>query len=467
MSENQVNKDGDIKILFNNNKLKAFLEIVPPLGEGKVPTEEDVLKKVAELNIVDVKNDAIKEALLEKNWGEKFLIAEGRSAIDGVSAKVEFKFPSLAERLGPKIDAEGIADYHNLGLVYNVKMGEVLAIKTPATEGTPGADVTGKEIPAKKGVDLRIPLGKNTICDENETRVLAAIDGNVNVRDSKIVVVPVFDVNGDLDFSIGNIDFVGDVIINGNVNTGFMINAGGNIEVKGFVEGAKLLADGDIIIRGGITTGHKGLVKANGDISARFVENSQIEAGGDVIVREAIMQSLVKAGRNVKVTDRKATILGGTVQAAEEVESRVIGSQLATKTTIEVGVNPHYREELYVLNKERNEKRLVMDNLNHNLQIFQRSGVNPENLTPKRKLALVKMLDNFKNIRKEVKEIEERIIFLENEFNKIQNAKVKAVDIVYPGVRITIGQANYLINDPIKFSAFVLDEGEVRTAALD
>lgn len=468
MADHQVNKDGTVNISLDKNKLKAYIEIVPPIGNGKPCTIEDVKMSLANNKIVQgIKENQLKEVILEKNWGQKILIAEGKPPVNGKNAIITYKFPLLSERLGPKIDENGVANYHDLGLIYNVKMGELLAEKIPATPGTPGIDVTGKEIPAKPGIDFRLPRGKNTFSDDKDTMVLAAIDGNVTIRDNKIVVDPVFEVNGDVDFSSGNIEFVGDVVIHGNVNAGFKVHAGGDIEVNGFIEGAEVISNGNIFVRGGITTGNKGLVKAAGDLAARFVDNSRVEAGGDILISEAIMQSLVKAGGSVRVRDRKATILGGVIQASVEVESRVLGSQLATGTIVEVGVNPHHREEYQKLIKIRNEKKKNVDNINHNLQVYQRSGISPENLSPKKKLLLIQMLDEFKKLRKELQEIEERIVFLENEFQRGHNAKVKVHDIVYPGVRITIGQSIYIVNDPIKYSAFVLDDGEVRIAPLD
>ena len=89
------------------------------------------------------------------------------------------------------------------------------------------------------------------------------------------------------------------------------MRADGDVEINGFIEGAEVISNGSIFVRGGITTGNKGIVKAAGDIVARFVDNSQIEAGGDILIGEAIMQSTVKAGGSVRVRDRKATILGG------------------------------------------------------------------------------------------------------------------------------------------------------------
>ncbi|NLB89218.1 MAG: DUF342 domain-containing protein [Syntrophomonadaceae bacterium] len=468
MAENQtINKDGEVKVILEKNKLKAYIELIPPIGEGKPCTLEDAKEALAKNNIVEgIKESELRELVSQKRWGQKILVAEGKPPVNGENAKIVFKFPLLSERIGPKIDEDGKANYHDLGLIYNVKMGQLLAEKIPATPGTPGIDVTGKVIPPKPGLDFRLPKGKNTFSDDNDTMVLAAIDGNVTIRDNRIVVDQVYELNGDVDFSSGNIDFVGDVVIHGNVNSGFKVHAEGDIQVNGFIEGAEVVAKGNIFVRGGITTGNKGIVKAGGDLVARFVDNSRVEAGGDILIRKAIIQSVVKAGGSVRVRDRKATILGGVIQASMEVESRVLGSQLATGTIVEVGVNPHYREEYQKLIKLRNELKKNVDNINHNLQVYQRSGVSPENLTPKKRLMLIQMLDKFKELRKELQEIEERVLFLENEFQRGYNAKVKVHDIVYPGVRITIGQSIYIVNDPIKYSSFVLDDGEVRVSPL-
>jgi len=178
------------------------------------------------------------------------------------------------------------------------------------------------------------------------------------------------------------------------------------------------------------------------------------------------MQSYIKAGGNIKVSGRKALIVGGTIQAGREVEAKVIGSQLATQTIVEVGVNPHLRDEYQILNRVKGEKKKTMDILNHYLQMFQRSGISPENLSEIKKMELIKMLDNLKNLRQELEQITERIATIETEFQKTQAAKVRIMEIVYPGVRISIGQSIYIVNDPIKYSEFILDQGEVRLTSL-
>jgi uncharacterized protein (DUF342 family) len=467
MTDKEYSIDGKANIIVERDLLKAYLEVVPPTGGGN-PCNMDIVKQaLTEKHIsYGVSEDSIREALEEKNWAYKILVAEGKAPVNGKDAKLIYKFPLPSERVGPKIDENGKVDYHDLGLIHNVKMGELLVEKTPGDEGTPGTSVLGTEIPAKKGKDIRLPRGTNTVADEDELNLYATIDGHVTIVDNKVMVNPVLTVSGDVDYSTGDIDFVGNVCITGSINSGFKVNSGGDVEVRGFIDGAEVTAAGSILVRGGITGCMKTLIKARDSIHARFVENSRLDAGRDVLIREAIMQSYIKAGECVKVSDRRAIIVGGTIQAGREVEAKVIGSQLATQTIVEVGVNPHLRDEYQTLNRAKDEKKRAMDILNHNLQVFQRSGVSPENLSERRKMELIKMLDNLKSVRQELEQVTERMVAIENEFQKTQAAKVRVLEIVYPGVRISIGQPTYIVNDPIKYSEFILDQGEVRLTSL-
>ncbi|MDD4561499.1 MAG: FapA family protein [Syntrophomonadaceae bacterium] len=467
MTDNQYSIDGKANIIIDKDLLKAYLEIVPPSGGGNPCTMEMVKSALAEKNIsFGINEDSIKEALEEENWGFKILVAEGKPPVNGKDAKIIYKFPLPSERTGPKIDEKGNVNYYDLGLIHNVKMGQLLVEKIPGDDGNPGTSVLGTEIPARKGKDIRLPRGNNTVADEDELNLFATIDGHVSIADSKVIVNPVLTIARDVDFSTGDIDFVGNVCINGNVNSGFKVNSGGDIEIRGFIDGAEVTAAGSILVKGGITGCMKTLIKARDSIHAHFVENSRLDAGRDVAVREAIMQSYIKAGGNITVSGRKALIVGGIIQAGREVEARVMGSQLATQTIIEVGVNPYLREEYQILNRVKGEKKKTMDIINHNLQVFQRSGISPENLSEKKKMELIKMLDNLKNLRQELEQITERIAVIENEFQKTQAAKVRVLEIVYPGVRISIGQSIYIVNDPIKYSEFILDQGEVRLTSL-
>jgi uncharacterized protein (DUF342 family) len=210
MTDKEYSIDGKANIIVERDLLKAYLEVVPPTGGGN-PCNMDIVKQaLTEKHIsYGVSEDSIREALEEKNWAYKILVAEGKAPVNGKDAKLIYKFPLPSERVGPKIDENGKVDYHDLGLIHNVKMGELLVEKTPGDEGTPGTSVLGTEIPAKKGKDIRLPRGTNTVADEDELNLYATIDGHVTIVDNKVMVNPVLTVSGDVDYSTGDIDFVG------------------------------------------------------------------------------------------------------------------------------------------------------------------------------------------------------------------------------------------------------------------
>lgn len=457
--------DGEAIVAIDKNHMKAYLEITAPVGDGKPCSLEKAMQALANCRVVFGIDEAmVREALEEHNWGQTLLVATGKEPQNGEDARIVLRFNM--KNGSPRVDEGGNVNYKELGLISNVRTGELLAEKIFLTEGQPGMDVTGQELTARKGKDINLGGGKNTTVDPGGRYLFARADGHATVVNNRIQVSPVFDVRGDVDYSSGDINFVGTVRISGNVMAGFKVKSDGDVEIGGSIEGAEVIAEGSILVRGGITGGAKGFVKAGGNISARFVENARLEAGLSVSVREAIIQSQVKAGSMVKVTDKKAIIVGGVIQAGHEVESKILGSQLATQTVVEVGVNPHYRDEYQHITKNRNEKKKTLGNISNSLQSYQRYRQNPEQLNNKQKQVLMKLLDMYNALRKEVDDIEQRIKFLENEFEGRQFAQVKAHDIAYPGVRISIGKLIYIVNDPIKYSAFAVDRGEIRVAAL-
>ena len=161
--------------------------------------------------------------------------------------------------------------------------------------------VTGRKIAPKAGRNYPLPRGRNTVANDDDTQLLAAVDGHVTIVDGKVTVNTVLEIPGNVDYSTGNIDYIGDVRIRGNITAGFTVKSGGDIEVIGVIEGATVIAKGNIVVKNGIAGGHKGLVSAGGSIFARFVENARLEVHGDVIISEAIIQSAVMANRSVQV----------------------------------------------------------------------------------------------------------------------------------------------------------------------
>lgn len=454
-------KNCPVRVQVSPDEMAAYVVVEQDGEEKDLVTLELLMDCIGRAGVVHgIDLPRVQEALNPGNRGKLIMIARGTPPVPGDDGWIEYKF-TLEPKKGPVETPDGRVDFRNLNLIQNVQKGQLLVVKHDPTLGTPGKTVTGKPVPARAGKPAVIRRGRNTLLDESGHNLYSLIDGHVRVVDDKIVVEPVYEIAGDVDFSTGNIDFVGDVVIKGSVTSGFKVKAGGNIEVYGVVESATLESGGNIIVRQGIAGADRGFVHAQGSVTACYIENARVVAGIDVIATEAIVQARVSAGRAVRAEGRKGAIVGGQIQARDEIAARVIGSPLATQTVLEVGTDPVLREEYRVVTKEYREKKKALENLSQNLQVMQKA-LSAESLSEKRRMALLKMIQDYKALAAEVTELEKRYKTLEEEFNRSQHGRIKAFDMVYPGVQICIGKAMYSVNDPLKNAMFVLENGEVR-----
>ncbi|MGE5381140.1 MAG: DUF342 domain-containing protein [Methylocystaceae bacterium] len=459
-----------IQTQITRDEMQAFVIINIP-----APSDEDDDQEVVTVTRTDIMNtiqqngitfgivDAgIEEALRPDRAGMACLVAQGKPAINGSNGFIEYKFSRTRETYRDYSEEKGKVDYRQLSLIKNVRKGELLANRIAPGEGQPGMTVTGNPVSAKPGKPAVLVPGKNVVLDPNGDIAFADIDGHVTMVDNKITVLPVYEIAGDVDYSTGNVDFVGNVLVMGNITTGFTVKAQGDIDVRGVIEGAIVIAGGNVTVSNGITGGDKAIVFAGGDVVARYIANARVEARNNVIVRDSILQSQVRAGIAVKAENGRGTIVGGVIQAEEEIVAKTIGSSLATATSLEVGVNPTLREEYRQISARLQERKKTLDQLTTNVQAYQKSGMNLDKLPENKKMALLKLLEAFRIIKDEVNEMTGKLHDLEEKCNNLQKGRICVSGVVNPGVHMIVGQAIYTVNDPIKYSIFTCEDGEVR-----
>jgi cytoskeletal protein CcmA (bactofilin family) len=125
-----------------------------------------------------------------------------------------------------------------------VEEGAVLARKIPGKPGVPGKDVLGKVFPAAAAKDFQFRLKKNVQLSADGLEVVATCSGQPIRLDEKTYMVEnVYVLHQDVDLATGSIEFPGDVLIQGNVQDGLRIFAGGRLEIQGSVSHAELRAE--------------------------------------------------------------------------------------------------------------------------------------------------------------------------------------------------------------------------------
>jgi len=455
-----IYKDGEAKIEISGDKMTASIIISPPKGGNAVTKEEiiELLKKEGINHGID--EETIKNTLENKIFNKPVVVANGTPPKNGDDARVEYKFKPKKEKIFTETE-NGKVDFHNLNLINNVLKGEIIGEKIPSTPGEGGINIFGEGIPAQPGRDILLTPGKNVSISEDGTKLISEIDGQVTFKKNNVDVLPVFTVDGDVDLSTGNINFVGNVIVKGSILSGFSVTCQGTLEVANTIGSANIDAKGDVIVKGGILGKDKGVILSGGNIIAKFIENSNCSAYEDVICDKAIMHSHIKA-KKIHVTGSKGLIVGGNLQAEDEIEAASIGSPLAVKTTLIVGISKEILQRIDSIEKqiEENINNLTRVNqaINMLAKIKERSGTLDEHNLAK----LTKTINIKKQIESTLASLEEEKFSLEDQVESSKSGKIKAKKVIYPGVTITIRKGIMQVKDEIKFAKLIYEEGYIK-----
>jgi len=463
--DHKTQSDSMASVEVDDSEMRVYMTIMPP-GEGGADLSFDALKSMMIQYRVyfGVKEDVLIDLSDKPVYREKIEVAEGMRPQNGKDAYIQYHFETDQTKIRLKEGTNGKVNFKELGIIQNVFENQKLAEKIPAENGVDGKTVTGKILPAKAGSDIPLPLGTNVREGDDGHSILAEINGQVILANGKVNVEKVLTVEGDVNLKVGNIEFLGTVIITGNVEDGFSVKASGNIEVKGTVSKAVLDAEGDIIIYQGINGKGGGKIRSDRSVLSRFIENANVEAGSMVIVTDGIINSYVDAIKSIVCMGKRASIMGGRLRAGEEINAKVLGnSNSGTDTVCEVGFDPNSKAELERLSgikaaaeDELEDMRLDINNLINTKK--QRKSL------PEEKEAYLRELMDRRQILNE--ELEKAIAGIEKVQNFMKDmqirGRVSASTKVWPGVKIYIRDEKMDVNTEYKASTFVLENGLIR-----
>ncbi len=457
--------DTAITVDISDQDMKAYIYVTPPGPGGCDLSPETILSFLRNNKVIHGVNDEFLRDFCDRPvYKEMTLIAEGSRPVNGRDAYIQYNFETDQSKVRLKEGANGKVDFKDLNIIQNVVMGQPLARKLPAEIGTPGKTVTGKIIPAKNGRDIHLPLGKNVHVSEDESTIIADMNGQVVIVSAKINVEPVYTVQGNVNLKTGNIIFLGTVLITGNVEDGFSVKAAGNIEVHGTVEKAELDAEGDIIVHQGITGKSAGMIRAGRSIWARFIENAVVESGNMVVVSDGIVNSQVDAEKRIICQGKRASIVGGRLRAAEEINAKTIGSPMSgTETICEVGFDPKGKEKLNKLISAKDAAQKQLDEVQLNLQTLINIKKQRKSLPEDKEAFLHELMDKRQHLIEDVRKITVDLEEAQNYLNNLKTrGKVSASQKVYSGVKIIIRDVKEDVRTEYKAVTFILENSLIR-----
>lgn len=338
----------DYLLRINETRMEVLLTLY------RTYTEDELRSLLRENGIVyGIREKTLEELAQSRKNYEETLVAVGTAAKDGRDGFFEYHFNPRPETR-PIIFPDGSVDYNVLGKIELVTNGQRLVTYHPALPAVTGRDVLGNAIEAREGEDLPPLQCKRCETDETGCRYIASTEGNVTVEGGCLTVTPIYVVEGNLDATTGNVDFHGDVLIQGNVFAGVTVKTTGNITVNGHVETAYLYARKDVILKNGMQGSGNGVIRAGRNVMARFLEQTQVFAGEEINTG-ALLNCEVEAGQRVVIAGNRGNIIGGIVTAVEQISAVSIGNRAGVNTQLVIGLDCEFKykmEEIDRLTKE-------------------------------------------------------------------------------------------------------------------
>lgn len=377
------------RLSFSEDNMSVWLYLNPPEA-GKSYQKEEILDFLRSMGVVTGFHTSNIAAVLKKNiYHKEVLVAAGMNPREGRDGYYEFMF-SPHRLNAPMIRSDGSVDYSTMGMLQNVAKGDIVAVYHRAVQGASGYTVKGEECKCKPARELPPIRGRNIRRLEDGITYVSEVDGKVEVKDDKIDVQNVHEVRGDVTNVIGKVEFYGDIIIYGNVETGVTIRAGRNIIIKGITEAVNIYAGGDVTFEKGLVGGKKAAVSARGCVFGDFVENASIEAKGDVTAN-IIMNSKISANGKVILTGQKGTLIGGYTHGLMGVEAANMGNDVEVKTIIHAGFDSKtYMKYIGLCKKEQEINQMLERTVEEMSAILKSRSVN-KRMTPDTELRLMEL----------------------------------------------------------------------------
>lgn len=467
MADTKTNTFGlpvDCAVAVNvlSNGSEAYVIVEPPKNGGAEVTLNTIMEALNKNNVTyGLDMDMINSIVNDKRYSSKLPVARWTPPVNGMDGTITYMYEREVKS-APVEDDHGFVDYKNLGLIRTLHKGDVIATITMPTDGEPGTDVRGRQLRQIVGKKAKYTVGTNTAVTEDGLQIVVSADGNLNYRNGAFHIDQVVTINGDVDASVGNISFVGDVVVKGEVMEGFKISSNANIIVSGNVNGATLEADGDVIIKKGCINSN---VMAHGNITANFCEYSDINCDGDVTSSNFVVCN-VYCGGTISTKGNSGGLLGGKYTCLNSVAISNIGTKNYIPTQLTVGDNALLSEEKEAVMKqiekclENLEKIVLVIDFLKNKKKEKPLPPDKEEIlgTSRRQKVLINM--EIGNLKKRIEEID---ISLANR----QYLTVECKGYIYPGVKIIINDAVFKVEaEYVRTKITLGEDGEIHTAPL-
>ncbi len=448
-----------IEVIVSDDKMAGFIKLIKQC-ETPEPIRKEQLQEALTANGITfgIKETSVEKLAARPIFNIRIEVAKGVLPINGEDGNVTFYVQRDSE-YHPEYSLEGNVDYKNLDYFQMVKKDQVLAEIIKETKGTDGKNIYGGIVPSKSGKPAFSPVGKNTHLIQDDTVLVADCDGVVRFLRNTIDVNDMLKIRSNVDQLTGNINFTGDVNVDGDVCDGFSVKSSGNLIVKGVVEDAAIEAAGNVHISKGINGGGGHRIFVGGDLKCKYIENANIHVEGNINA-DYIIDSNVTCMGDIELAGSRELVVGGEIKVLGELKAKDIGTESERTTRIEViGIKLIDTESIEQLTKEKDEYSEKMKVLTETTSKLSQSRMNSGNDVIQQLSAAKKQI---LTIREKLDQLNNRIQELEKDWTMEFPGAVICKRKMYQGVKINFGEERFHFNfDNIEHCRIFWSDGNI------
>lgn len=429
-------------VAVSDDRLTATL-CIPQTAHAAVVTLEHAQRLLSTQHVpwTDDVRAAVEHLLTQSRaaGAVRAVVASGVAPQPGSAGRVEW----AVDQDKPPADAQRVSHYERCAFLF-VETGQCLGRIVPPTPGIDGVDVTGQVIPAPAGAPIELQL------DESITRkpggeLIANRHGRLVRTKSTARVHELLEVPT-VDFSTGNIDFRGSILIRDGVKDCFIVKATECIEAHGLIEAAEFHCGGDLIFEGGFAGREQGSAHVGRDFHARYLDGVTADVRGDLVVAREVINCDLTVHGNADIA--RGALIGGRFVVAGSLRVGNLGSGGGVHTEVVVGCVPRldptiaqlddlrrgYRREIKAVEQKRN-------------QIATLGAGDPQGTTNQRRLGkFVQVLDS---LHHQLQRADTAAQMLRQKVHELRIIDVHVLKTLHEGVVIRWGDTSFRVFQPL------------------
>lgn len=467
-----------IRIAIPQNGSVAEL-IIAPVDDPAAVTIDLVIAalRASEVEITQEVRDAALAVLagIRPAAETRGVIARAQPAIHGEHGRVEWLArepdaqPTGEVHDDGDADDSARADHYTRSRYIMVTAGDHLGTIHEPVPGIDGRDVRGRRIAARTGKPVRLRLDDSILLRHEDGALIAQRDGILSRSAIGASVRDLLEVKGYVDFSTGNIAFGGDVSVIRGVRDLFVVEAKGNLHIRGLIEAAHLRCGGDCIAAGGMAGRDRGSIRTAGSLTARYLDAVRVDVGAVLRVDREMINCTTTVHERIDISS--GAIIGGRTVCTGQIRAAAIGAPAGTPTEIVVYSVPQ-------LDSRRAELMAALESLTTaRRDLHTRLGHTPANgagLTGAARQRHTRLAAELREITSRITRCSQSLAAVEDRIAAVRIVDVRADRVLYTGVRIICGEHTYRIRHDLRGplliaraqdGALLVREGEAGPAA--